>query len=115
MSVGLWKPTIVAVIPARNEALAIGRVVAAVPRDLVDRVLVVDNGSTDATADAARLAGACVVAEPRPGYGRACAAGVAAAGEAEIVLFLDGDYSDFPEEAPRLLHPILEGRADLVI
>ncbi len=108
-------PIVAAVIPARNEEQAIGKVIAALPRELVQRVIVVDNGSTDDTAAVARASGALVVAEPRPGYGRACAAGVAAAAEADVLLFLDGDYSDFPEEAPRILAPILEGEADLVI
>jgi glycosyltransferase involved in cell wall biosynthesis len=106
---------VVAVIPARDEEGAIGKVVADLPRNWVQRVVVVDNGSADGTADLARVAGASVVYEPCPGYGRACAAGVAAAPDAEVILFLDGDYSDFPEEAPRLLGPILRGEADLVI
>jgi glycosyltransferase involved in cell wall biosynthesis len=106
---------VVAVIPARDEEGAIGKVVAALPRDWVQRVVVVDNGSADGTADVARAASASVVSEPCPGYGRACAAGVAAASDAAVILFLDGDYSDFPEEAPRLLGPILRGEADLVI
>lgn len=108
-------PLVAAVIPARNEAGAIGRVIAALPRDLVGQVIVVDNGSTDNTAAVATAAGARVVAEARPGYGRACAAGAVAAGEAAILLFLDGDYSDFPEEAHLILAPILAGEADLVI
>ena len=108
-------PVVVAIIPARNEEGAIGKVVGALPRDLVRRVIVVDNGSTDRTADVARAAGATVVPLAQPGYGRACATGVAAAGDAEIILFLDGDYSDFPEEAHLLLAPILANEADLVI
>lgn len=108
-------PVVVAIIPARNEEGAIGKVVAALPQDLVRRVIVVDNGSTDRTAEVARAAGATVVPLAQPGYGRACATGVAAAGDAEIILFLDGDYSDFPEEAPLLLTPILANKADLVI
>ena len=106
---------VTAVIPARNEEYAIGKVIDALPRPVVGQVIVVDNGSTDNTADVARAAGAMVVADPRPGYGRACAVGVAAAENAEVILFLDGDYSDFPEEASSILAPILEGRADLVI
>ena len=108
-------PVVVAIIPARNEEGAIGKVVAALPRDLVRRVIVVDNGSTDRTAEVARAAGATVVPLAQPGYGRACATGVTAAGDAEIILFLDGDYSDFPEEAHLLLAPILANEADLVI
>ena len=108
-------PVVVAIIPARNEEGAIGKVVAALPRDLVRRVIVVDNGSTDRTAEVARAAGATVVPLTQPGYGRACATGVAMAGDAEIILFLDGDYSDFPEEAHLLLAPILANEADLVI
>jgi glycosyltransferase involved in cell wall biosynthesis len=107
---------VAAVIPARNEEQAIGKVVAALPQDLIKRIIVVDNGSTDDTARIAREAGAQVVSVTRPGYGRACAAGVAAAASvADVILFLDGDYSDFPEEARAILDPILRGDADLVL
>jgi len=106
---------VVAIIPALDEEGAIGAVVRDLPRELVRRVVVVDNGSRDGTAAAARAAGADVVDEPRRGYGRACLAGIAAAPEAEAYLFLDGDYSDFPDEAPLLLAPLLAGRADLVL
>ncbi|HLZ71963.1 MAG TPA: glycosyltransferase family 2 protein [Dehalococcoidia bacterium] len=106
---------VVAVIPALDEEGAIGAVVRALPRDLVQRVIVVDNGSRDGTAAAARAAGAEVVSERRRGYGFACMAGVTAAPEAEVFLFLDGDGSDFAEDAGELLAPILAGEADLVL
>ena len=85
------------------------------PADWVDEVIVVDNGSTDRTAEVARTAGAHVVHEPRRGYGYACAAGVAAAQDADVLVFLDADYSFDPRELPRVVGPILEGRADLVL
>lgn len=107
-------PRIVAVIPALDEEESIGAVVRAIP-SAVAETIVVDNGSRDRTADAARAAGARVVHEPRRGYGQACLAGIAAAGEADAVLFLDGDGSDDPAQAAEVLAPILEGRADLVI
>ena len=104
------------VIPALDEEEPIGDVVRAVPRGIASEVIVVDNGSTDGTAGAARAAGARVVSEPRRGYGRACRAGVeAVAGDAEIVVFLDGDGSDCPELMGRLVDPIAEGRYDFVI
>lgn len=108
-------PNIAVVIPAHNEEAAIGRVLAAIPRCLVGQVIVVDNGSTDATASRARSMGATVVREERRGYGRACLAGIAALGNPDIVVFLDGDFSDYPEEMPALIAPLLEGNADLVI
>ncbi|GIW92925.1 MAG: glycosyl hydrolase [Pirellulaceae bacterium] len=109
------------IIPARNEAAALPKVIQALPK--VGRLIVVDNGSTDQTAAVARELGATVVGEPRPGYGRACLAGLAqlaawaASGEfrAEVVAFLDGDYSDYPEFLPRLVEPILSDRADFVL
>ncbi len=108
---------IVAVIPAWNEAGNIGQVVTAIPRDLCPTVVVVDNASTDATAAVAQAAGALVVHQPLRGYGYACAAGVRAAlaQGAAVIVFLDGDYSDYPEDMPAVVGPILAGQADLVI
>ena len=102
------------VIPALDEAASIGRVLADLPA-WVDQVVVGDNGSSDATAAVAREAGATVVHEPRRGYGRACLAALAEAGECDVVVFLDADYSDHPEELDRVVESILDGRADLVI
>ncbi|HEY2113290.1 MAG TPA: glycosyltransferase family 2 protein [Dongiaceae bacterium] len=110
---GAW---VSVVIPALNEEEPIGDVVRAIPRAVVDEVLVVDNGSTDATAERARTAGARVVSEPRRGYGHACQAGIAAvAADCEIIAFLDGDGSDCPELLPLLIEPILAGKQDFVI
>ena len=103
------------IIPAFNEEDAIGTVVQRVPTHLVNEILVVDNGSSDATAARAQQAGALVVGEPRRGYGSACHAGMMAAGDADIVVFLDGDNSDDPAELPLLLLPIINGQADFVI
>lgn len=104
------------IIPARNEAQALGQVLAGIPRELVDELIVVDNGSTDETAQVARQAGARVVAEPVPGYGRACLRGLATLDPTiEVIVFMDADHSDHPEDLPALLEPIVQGRADLVI
>lgn len=108
-------PSLAVLIPALDEEQAIAQVLAAIPPGLAQEVVVVDNGSTDRTAEVARSLGARVVSEPRRGYGQACLSGLAALGPVEIVVFLDGDYSDFPEEMPALLEPILRGEADLVI
>lgn len=103
------------VIPAFNEAESIARVLANIPRQLVDSIVVVDNASTDATGDVARRAGAQVIREERRGYGYACAAGVAALDAMDVIVQLDADYSDNPAELPRLLAPLIADQADLVL
>jgi glycosyltransferase involved in cell wall biosynthesis len=103
------------IIPTRNEALSIGRVLADLPMDLVSEVIVVDSNSTDDTPEIAARMGARVILEPRRGYGRACLTGLATASAPDVVVFLDGDYSDRPAELPRLLAPIAEGRADITL
>ncbi len=103
------------IIPTRNEAQAIGRVIGDLPADLVTEVIVVDNNSTDGTPEIAARMGARVISEARRGYGRACLTGVASASAPDVVVFLDGDYSDRPAELPLLLAPIAEGRADITI
>ena len=103
-------------IPALNEERSIGRVLSSLPAGLFSQVVMVDNGSTDRTAEVAQAHGATVVREPRRGYGRACLAGLAALDpNSDIVVFMDADSSDVPEEAGRLLEPIISGAADLVI
>jgi glycosyltransferase involved in cell wall biosynthesis len=110
------KPYISVIIAALNEEEAIGDVIRKVPQDLVAEIVVVDNGSKDRTAEVARAAGAHVVTEPVPGYGRAFRAGLRAlAPQCEIVVFLDGDGSDCPEMMDRLVTPIIENEADFVI
>lgn len=106
--------TIGVVIPALNEEQAIGRVIGDIP-DCVDRVVVVDNGSDDRTAEIAHEKGAEVVREPEPGYGAACQSGIAALSGVEVIVFLDGDYSDYPEEMLNLLAPIISGDCQFVL
>lgn len=103
------------IIPTHNEAQAIGRVLADLPRDVTTEVIVVDSNSSDGTPEIAAKMGAVVVREPRRGYGRACLTGLAAANSPDVVVFLDGDYSDRPSELPILLAPITEGRADITL
>lgn len=105
------------VIPVLDEERGIARVLSDLVRDGIEQIVVVDNGSTDATAEVARALGASVVSEPRRGYGRACLAGIDAVSRRapDVLVFLDGDYSDHPEEIPLLLAPIERGEADLVI
>lgn len=112
-------PVVDVLIPAYNEGLSIHRVVRDIPSQLVRRIIVCDNNSTDDTAAKALEAGAVVTHQPLRGYGNACQAGIAyiqanADTPPDIVVFLDGDYSDHPEELPALLSPIAEGK-DLVI
>ena len=103
------------VIPAFNEEGAIGDVVGAVPVDRVHDIIVVDNGSSDSTARNASSAGARVIQEPRPGYGSACLAGAKAAAGADVLVFLDGDRSDDPQQLELIAGPVLNNEADLVI
>lgn len=102
------------VIPALDEEQAIGSVIGAIPH-WADRIVVVDNGSTDRTAEIARRAGALVVCEPQRGYGAACLAGIAQLEDTDIIVFLDADFSDHPEEMALLVDPILAGTHALVI
>ncbi|MBC2837827.1 glycosyltransferase family 2 protein [Robiginitalea sp. SC105] len=111
-------PEICLIIPAQNEAGSIGKVLDEVP-PLVAEIVVVDNASTDETAAVARNHGATVLSEPNKGYGYACLKGINyLAGRSkvpDIVVFMDGDYSDYPEELPKVVAPILEGRCDFAI
>jgi glycosyltransferase involved in cell wall biosynthesis len=110
------KPYISVIIAALNEEAAITNVIRAAPADLVDEIIVVDNGSTDRTAEMAAAAGARVVTESLRGYGRAFRAGIRSlSSECEIVVFLDGDGSDCPEMMDRLVEPIIENESDFVI
>lgn len=102
------------VIPVLNEADSIAKVLNALP-DWVDDIVVVDNGSTDDTANVATAHGARVIYEGQRGYGAACLAGIAALAAPDIVVFLDGDFSDHPEEMPRLVDPIIAGDVDMMI
>jgi glycosyltransferase involved in cell wall biosynthesis len=102
------------IIPALNEADCLGPLLSEIPAGLVQQVIVVDNGSTDRSAEVARSAGALVVTEPRRGYGFACAAGTDAA-DGEVLVFMDGDGSFVPGELPDLLAPLTGGRAELVL
>ena len=107
-------PFIAVIIPALDEEQAIGNVLGDIP-DAVQQIIVVDNGSRDGTAEVARSMGALVVEEPRRGYGQACLTGIAQLADPDIVVFWDGDYSDYPEELTDLVEPIRSAEADLVI
>ncbi len=108
-------PKISVIIPAFNEEESLPHVLNDLPRDRLHQIIVVDNNSTDRTSAVARENGATVVHEKRRGYGRACLTGMEALDEPDIVVFLDGDYSDYPEEIDLLLQPIVSGEADFVV
>lgn len=110
-------PIISVVIPAFNEEQSIGKVVADIDRNLVKHVIVVNNNSTDKTIDVAKKAGAIVLNEPNKGYGWACLKGIVKTKElnTDIVVFLDGDYSDYPQEIQNVVAPILNNGVDMVI
>jgi glycosyltransferase involved in cell wall biosynthesis len=104
------------IIPALNEEKSIGSVLNSVPRDLVEEIIVVDNGSTDETVKIARDCGAKIVSEPNRGYGAACLKGISeVAADCEIIAFVDADFSDFPEDLAQILQPIFDEQADFVI
>lgn len=109
------------IIPAYNEEQSIALVLQDIPIGLIDEVIVVNNNSSDRTAAVASAAGATVLDEPTPGYGNACLKGIAyaaakpAATRPDIIVFMDGDYSDYPEETAKLIQPILDNQADMVI
>jgi len=117
----LTVPIVDVIIPAFNEESSIGKVVRDIPREWVRETVVCDNASSDGTAQAARQAGATVVYQRRKGYGSACLKAMEYIldkpenEQPDIVVFLDADYSDHPEELPKVLHPILNEEADLVI
>ncbi len=110
-------PRIGVVIPALNEAASLPKVLGDLPWERLVEVVVVDNGSSDGTATVARAHGATVLGEPRRGYGWACLAGIGYLQDKhlDILVFLDGDYSDYPDELGALVRPILEQGYDLVI
>jgi glycosyltransferase involved in cell wall biosynthesis len=117
----LEKPVIDVIIPAQNEEKSIGLVLGNMPRGLVRDVIVCSNASTDGTSMIARESGAVVLEEAEAGYGNACLRGIdylkqkPVTEQPDIVVFMDADYSDYPEEMPTLLRPILEEEVDLVI
>jgi glycosyltransferase involved in cell wall biosynthesis len=103
------------IVPTHNEAQGIERVLTDLPSDLATEVIVVDSNSSDGTPEIAAKMGARVIAEPRRGYGQACLTGLEAVDSPDVVVFLDGDYSDRPSELPILLAPIVDGRADITL
>ena len=113
----MQKSIITVIIPAYNEEKSIGKVVSDIPRNIVDHVIVVNNNSNDNTVEVAKNAGAIVLDENRKGYGWACLKGIEHSKDikTDIVVFMDGDYSDYPEEIVKVIAPILESDHDMVI
>ncbi|MBL6446935.1 glycosyltransferase family 2 protein [Fulvivirga sp. 29W222] len=112
------KPVIRVIIPAFNEENGVGNVINEIPKELVEEVIVVNNASTDDTEKVAGDAGATVLREPTKGYGRACLKGIdyiTSKGNTDIIVFLDADYSDHPQEMYQVVKPIIDDKADLVI
>jgi glycosyltransferase involved in cell wall biosynthesis len=115
----LEKPDIRVIIPAFNEQNAVGLVIDEIPKDWVTEIIVVDNGSSDDTFLQAESKGATALKEPKRGYGQACLCGMKHVADSptqpDIIVFLDGDHSDYPEELKDLVQPIIEDRAELTI
>jgi glycosyltransferase involved in cell wall biosynthesis len=107
------------IIPAINEENSIAKVIAEIPKSLVSEVIVSDNGSSDNTPEIARQAGATVLIEPAKGYGNACLKAIeyvkSLEEKTDIIVFLDADFSDYPEEMTKIIVPIIEADLDLVI
>ncbi|MGB3589298.1 MAG: glycosyltransferase family 2 protein [Tunicatimonas sp.] len=107
------------IIPAFNEQNSVGKVIRDIPEEWVSEVIVVNNNSNDDTVRVAREAEATVLEEPRQGYGNACLKGIAYISQQiekpDIVVFMDADYSDYPEELPLIVQPIIDEKADMVI
>jgi len=108
-------PRISVIIPAYNEEKSIGHVLDDLPQDKLIEIIVVNNASSDNTSKVAEEHGARVVDEMRRGYGSACLKGIAELDAPDIVVFVDGDYSDYPEELEKLVEPIIAGKADFVL
>ena len=103
------------IIPALNEELSISMVIDDLPKDIIDDIIVVDNGSSDSTVSVAEKAGARVLKETTRGYGAACLKGISLAQDPDIIVILDGDYSDYPDRISLLLDPIIEQEYDMVL
>lgn len=115
------EPIIDVIIPAYNEEKSIGHVVNDIPKGLVREIIVVNNASKDRTAEVAKLSGATVIDQPQPGYGNACLKGIEYVAsklkneQPNIIVFVDGDYSDYPQEMYALVESILRDDVDMVI